>query len=66
MVGIQSSPAMHVLKANLCYSTLVSSIRITVPDLTITIVNLGVNPFPPGCLAEELHCFALIMEYEMM
>lgn len=32
----------------------------------ITIVNFGVNPFPPGCLAEELHCFALIMDYEMM
>lgn len=39
---------------------------ITVPDLTITIVNLGVNPSPHGCLTEDLQCFALIMEYEMM
>lgn len=39
---------------------------ITVPDLTIAIVNLGVNPSPSGCLAEDLQCFALIMEYEMM
>lgn len=39
---------------------------ITVPDLTIAIVNLGVNPSPPGCLTEDLQCFALIMEYEMM
>lgn len=37
---------------------------ITVPDLTIAIVNLGVNPSPTG--TEDLQCFALMMEYEMM
>lgn len=58
-----------IISCNACFIKSKSVLQyfvITVPDLTIAIVNLGVNPSPPGCLTEDLQCFALIMEYEMM
>lgn len=65
--SIISSLQCMFYKKQICVTVLwFHQFVITVPDLTITIVNLGINPSPPGCLAEDLQCFALIMEYEMM
>lgn len=61
MVGIQSSPAMHVLwKANLCYSTLVSSIRYYRTRFNHSYSEFGCKSFSSWMLNRR---FAMLCSY---